>query len=549
MKNIRFDSAVTGIYSLSNLLAVATEDGTIFVINASSATIEKQISLPSGSGVPGRPLWSFDGDFIWIPSGDTAYYMKPVAAAKVESTKLESRIVSLFAHPDGISAFALMEDNSVMLLKPSGSSSQALPPQTDPIVSIVVYQKKVAVVSENQIQIFNSSTFELSKTITIPSRSATVLFAVASNEFGIVVIWADGHWARFTESLKDSGTCVTCDHVSFVGSHLCAACGESVKIFDLKFDAELQEITVKAKMAELFPDVVIAASENELHIREWSGLKKTTTRTLIGSAAPVQCKEVRLKLGSSERNLEQPVVEDVEIAKPEFKYKSVGQVIDNIINDRFVPAKCKEQVMKELSDPKYDDIREIAMLHLMTVVPFDVVMKYLEEGKCENVLVMMKKLEILNSEQIAEFIRRSLAIVDTNEVILAHFLTQPHDPRAADAAAALLSVDEVDRLFYFLARLVRSRRWWKELDVSLGTLDAAIKWSSRLITANFTALTLHHKTDGLTELKKELSEETERIEAAGRCWSIVENMTEEKQKPVPPSFMYIVERLDINLPE
>ena len=189
------------------------------------------------------------------------------------------------------------------------------------------------------------------------------------------------------------------------------------------------------------------------------------------------------------------------------------------------------------------------MFHLSMFVPFDVVMKHLEEGKHENVLLMMKKLEILNREQIAEFIKRALAIVDTNEVILAHFLTQPHDPRAADGAAALLSVDEVDLLFKFLAQLVRSRRYWKELDVSLGALDAAIKWSSRLITANFTALTLHHKTDGLAELKKELQEETERVEAAGRCWSIVENMTEEKQKPVPPSFMYIVERLDINLPD
>ena len=549
MKNLRFDSAVTGIYPLSSLLVVATEDGTVFVVNSATATIEKQISLPSDSGVPGRPLWSFDGDFIWIPSGDTAYYMKPVPGAKVESIKLESRIESLFAHPDGISALALMENNSVLLMKPSGTSSEVIPASDSAIISIVVYQKKVAVVSETQISIVDPSTFELSKAIEIPKQSASVAFTVASNEFGIVVIWADGSWARFTDGLKDTGKCVSCEHVSFVGSHLCAACGECVKIFDLKFDAELQEIGVKARMAELFPDVVIAAADNELHIREWSGLRKTTTRTLIGSAAPVECKEVRVKLGSSERNLEQPVAEDVEVVKPEFKFKSVGQVIDSIINDRFVPASCKERVMKELDNPKYDDIREVAMFHLSMFVPFDVVMKHLEEGKNENVLLMMKKLEILNSQQIAEFIKRALAIVDTNEVILAHFLTQPHDPRAADGAAALLSVDEVDLLFKFLARLVRSRRYWKELDVSLGALEAAIKWSSRLITANFTALTLHHKTEGLAELKKELQEETERVEAAGRCWSIVENMTEEKQNPVPPSFMYIVERLDINLPD
>jgi hypothetical protein len=93
------------------------------------------------------------------------------------------------------------------------------------------------------------------------------------------------------------------------GSHLCAGCGNCVKIFDLRFDAELQTIQLPATMVLLFAKVIVGASGNSVSIREWSGLRQTTTRDLIRSAEPAECCEVAVGLPKFEANLESPWVE------------------------------------------------------------------------------------------------------------------------------------------------------------------------------------------------------------------------------------------------
>jgi hypothetical protein len=96
---------------------------------------------------------------------------------------------------------------------------------------------------------------------------------------------------------------------------------------------------------------------------------------------------------------------------------------------------------------------------------------------------------------------------------------------------------------------MRSRRYWKEFHSLFSAFDAVLTWSSWLITASFSALTIQHRTQGLLALREELTEEIERIQSAGTCWSIIENIHEDKKEIIPPTFMYLVEHIQISLPE
>ena len=158
---------------------------------------------------------------------------------------------------------------------------------------------------------------------------------------------------------------------------------------------------------------------------------------------------------------------------------------------------------------------------------------------------MLKKIEPLDGSQIATFIQTVLKDIEHNEIVLAHFLTQPLTEKAVADASKILNPDEVDKLLYFLAVLLASRRHWRDFEVSLNTLDSINWWASILIKNNMTVLALQKKTEGLLKLQEELNNETERIEAASNCWSIVETISEEKREQIPPYFMYLVETLNI----
>jgi hypothetical protein len=163
--------------------------------------------------------------------------------------------------------------------------------------------------------------------------------------------------------------------------------------------------------------------------------------------------------------------------------------------------------------------------------------------------LMLKKVEPLTAAQIAEFVRIAVAMGEAAEVVLAHFLMQPHAESAAREGAALLTADEVDALFFFLARIVRSRRYWREFLPLFGAFDAVLAWAGRLIAVAFGTLVIQRRVAGIAALRAELAEEEERMQAAGVCWSIMENIQAEKQETLPPSFMYLVERVAIPLPD
>jgi hypothetical protein len=227
----------------------------------------------------------------------------------------------------------------------------------------------------------------------------------------------------------------------------------------------------------------------------------------------------------------------------------VSDLINSVIEQRFVSQEDREEALSQLDDSAYDDVRDLALFHLLPTVPFGVLKREMTGKHHANVVLLLKKVEELSGSQIAEFLRLAFAVVSENDIVLAHFLTQPHRDRAILDAAALLNVDEVDALLGFIARMLKSRRYWRELSASFGALDAAVRWGAILIKANFAALCLQHREEGLRALRMELSEEVERIEAAGACWAIMENIREDKNEAIPPSFMYIVDRINIHLGE
>jgi hypothetical protein len=264
---------------------------------------------------------------------------------------------------------------------------------------------------------------------------------------------------------------------------------------------------------------------------------------------PSECRELRVRIPQFEGNLDNPESGEAELADPKFTTKSVVHAIDCVIERRFVPQSARECVLEQIESPEYDDIRELSRFHLAASIPFGDVCEQMRQGRTENVLLMLKKVEPLSAEQIAQFIRAGLGSLEANEIVLAHFLMQSHAESAARLAAALLAADEVDALFHFLAKIVRSRRYWREYHALFSAFDPVLAWASRLITAAFGALTIQRRIEGLSALRCELAEETDRIQAAGACWSIIENIREDKKDKIPPSFMYIVERIQITIPD
>jgi hypothetical protein len=545
MQTLRFDSAITGLSSHAPFFVVGTDDGSLFFLNTQTSTIDRQFSLPPNSAPFGAPVWS--GDFIWVPSDCTAFFFPENDIDSINSVQISESISRLFVHPCQSAVFALHSPNSVSVLQASGASASRTF-ENCVICAIVIRDGKAVIVTESGLFVADPMTLEIEETIEFVKRRSAVSFAQAT-EFGIVVVWADGFWARFSDGIVGEGNSIAASGFDLVGSHLAAACGDCVKLFDLRFEAELQSVSLPANMVVLFEKAIVGAAGTVVTIRELSGLQRTTTRDLIGSAPSVESRELKVGIAEFQPNLKSPLAEKVELRDPTFKFRSAVEAVDRVIEHRSVPQAVKQSVVDQVEGPEYEDIRELAKFHLRTSIPFEEIREQMRDGKNENVLVALKKVETLGPEQIAEFIRLALGVLDSNEIILAHFLVQSHTEKAAREAAALLTVDEVDAVLHFLAKMVRSRRYWREYHVLFGAFDAVLAWSSWLVTATFSALTIQGRTEGLAALRRELVEEAERIHAAGACWSIMENIHQDKTEVVPPSFMYVVERIDTGLPD
>lgn len=617
MQNLHLDSPIVGITSFKKLpqpktegdilelFAFCTEEGTIFIGNSENCTVDIEISLPARSEIITKIIWSNDGDYIYVSAGDTIYFFKPQPNSEVKSISLPLRIENIFPHSNGFSAIVHLANNTICNINPVEDYTPTFIgpyPETDKIISIVPYQKSNLVLvidgPDPRIQLIKPNTFEVIKTFNIEKHSTAIQCAVSSQELGVVVFRADGFWTRYnnllsatSENLKGqpifcvSGKSSPSLFVHLNGNYLCCSCEDSVKIFDLKFDAELQKIDVGASQAILFQTKIISVYDKEAHFRDWKGLKQTTTRDLIlnqinkanqaknqkkieevensdqkgekkeddlvseikaeNQAEMIDCEEIEIKFEKGPDDIDQPVQTGVIQSKPDIKFKSLNSVINNIMGNKFVPIPVRQQILEQLNDPSYDDVRDLALFHLSTSIPFNDVLQAVIDKKTINAIIMLKKIEPLNGSQIATFIQTLLKDIDQNEIVLAHFLTQPLTEKAVNEASKILNPDEVDQILYFLALLLASRRYWREFDVSLNTLDAINWWGSILIKNNMTVLALQNKTEGLLKLQEELNNETKRIEAAATCWSIVETIAEEKKEPVPPYFMYLVEKLDI----
>ncbi|OHT08230.1 hypothetical protein TRFO_23305 [Tritrichomonas foetus] len=569
MQNLHLDSLVVGITSHKQSFAFCLEDGSVCIGNSKNGTVDLEISLPANSDKINRIVWSMDGDFIYVSSHDTLYFFRPATNYSVESIKLPKPIENVFPHKDGYSSIVLFVDSSFCIVNPSPTFNPnilSLVSESERIVSFVVYKQQIAMVVDGpnpQIRFLDSKSISIDtqKVIEIEQHDAVISSAVSS-EAGIVIQRADGFWTRYTDISSISGNSASSLFIDVQGTYMCASCGDCVRIYDLKFDAELQKIDVNAQQAIIFESNIVAISETEVHFREWKGLKSTSTRDLILSHIngqnegekddtknddQIECEEIKIAFQEIEADNSHPIITEVIQSKAESKFRSVSSVINNIMDNKFVPINLRQKVHEIIQDPAYDDVRDLALFHLSTSIPYSDVEKALLEGKALNVVMMLKKIEPLNGQQIASFIKLALKSLDDNEIVLAHFLTQPLNEVAAAEAAKILNADEVDSLLEFLARMLASRRYWREFEASLTALDSVNRWASILIKANVTVLALQKKTKGLVMLQDELKRETERIKAAATCWSIVENITENQMDAVPPSFMYLVST--INIPE
>jgi hypothetical protein len=547
MQTLRFDTAVTGLSSHSALFVAGTEDGSVFVVNPQTGSIDRQFSLPCEALAFGAPVWSRDGDFIWVPSGCNAFFLRPTQASPIESVRTDLPIERLFAHPDGISVLALHSDATLSLLRPSGpAASRSFSPA--PISFVTIFESKPIVVTPSSLLFIDAASLEPRRSLDFPQRRPPIAFARGTDS-GVLVIWSDGFWTRLGEGAALEGACPPASAFDVAGSHLCAACGDCVRVFDLRFDAELQSIAEPATLVLLFPQAVVAASARELRVRPWRGLRATTTRDLLRSARPAERRELTVALAPAAANLEAPAAAPVALREPQFRVRSVVRTVDRVIARKFVPQAARDAALARLADAEYADIRDLARFHLAAAIPFEDVRAQLLLRRSEHVLLMLKKVEPLSGGEIAEFVRTALGMGEEGEVLLAHFLIQPHAERAAREGAALLTVEEADALFFFLARIVRSRRYWREFHPLFGAFDAVLAWAGWLIAAAFGALVIQRKVAGVRALREELAEEVERIEAAGVCWSIMENIQAERQETLPPSFVYLVEKVTIALPD
>ena len=635
MQSLPFKSPVRSIASCGNKFVITTNDGEIFIADSNKCIVESQLSFPSSVSNEITAIFSRDGDFVWALANGKVYYSPPVDGSQFTLINLDTPISKIYPHNDGISIIALpsipfdpndnnqanKKNSEIIFLKPSesGSPIHFEIPSPDPIVGIVFYEKKLTIITSAPNSspiafILSGGPLQITKKIPIAdvkARAASLSFT-ASCGSGFLVFWSDGFWKLFTPSSPIiTGNAISSESIDVCGNRILCVNPTKLKIFDLKFDAQLEKFKIEADHALLFPDRIAVVSGALIRFLSWRG-EKTTTRSLLGSL----CKRnsnlsnstlpesqqseqfngessdesndelndesneltekfngesiEKLKEGSIEKLKEgsvnkekefwidisydpeqnNPLAQDVKKRTAHFRVKNVRQVVEAVMENRGVPERSKQKVLEIVeNDPQYEEIRDLVRFQLSSSISLQTVLDAIEAGKRETVLLLLKKLKPLTGEELSILLKLLLNLLnDPNEskqieVIFAHVITQPHETNSIEKAIEDLSTNEADLLLSFLTLLLKSRRKWRELEASLSTEDAILFWGSIIIKKHMTDFALKNVLSGMKELKDQLEEENQCIEAAGKCWSILSNVG--KKQNLPPCFMYLVDHYKV----
>jgi len=553
MQTLRFDSSITGLSSFQEKLAVLTEKDGLFIVKSDKSIIENQYPIASHLSVSGAPLWTKSGEHIFVPCDKVALYIKPNQNASFYEVIVDSPITRFYQHSDSDAVIALLDNGAIVGIKPLESQDLKyyVPKEKkDTIVSVTYQENNIMVVidsDEPRIDIIDPITFEFVSSVDIQPRD-TSLFNAITSEFGTILIWSDGFWCKYVhgEAITSYGKMVAARSFSIIGSHICTANESSISIFDLKFDSLLEEINISSTNVCLFNNRIASSSSSKLDIRPWHGVSKTTTRDLIGTSKDQkpEYKELNIELAYNEE-IEQPTTSKVDMKEAHFHVKSLKHLVNSVLDDKFVSSSAREKANKLIEKEEESDVRELAMFHIGAVINYDTVLKSLEEGSFDTVSMMLKKIEPLTSEQLLNLIRKSLSILEQNEIILAHLIMQPHSEHVVIDAIKSLQSNEVNELLLFMAKIIQSRRKWRDFEASLTAMDSTMRWTSIVCKNHRTVLTIQGLTQGLVAIKAELDKEKDLISAASQCWSILECISEGKQASSPPAFMYIVDTLPI----
>lgn len=553
MQTLRFDSRIVGISPCKDNFVICTENDGIFVASSQTAEIKLQIPLPSQLVPTGPPVFATDGEYIWLQTGNSVQYIKTAQNAEFKQIDFEKQVNNIIPHSDRISIIAVLENREIRVVRPNEEQKlTSFGPinEKESIISLAFYQKKLYVVIDAPkpyIQVLDAQTFAKSGEIALPIRNATLASAVSS-DFGVVIIWSDGYWTRYTEGEADAisdGKVLAAHQYKLMQSHLACSCDDAVHIFDLKFDAELQKLDVPSQHICLFSSRIVIANGQVISIREWRGVKPTTSLALVGSAAKAKPREELVLQIQYDDNMKHPTTSTVGSQTAVFQIKSLRHAVESIMEDKFVSSEARQAAFELAEAEEEADLRELAKFQLSTTIPYEAVVTAIKNGSFQTAAMMLKKVAPLDSEQVVTLIRMLMKTLKKNEVVLTHLITQPHNDNVLKGAITSLTAKEADQILKFLATIIKSRRQWKDFEASLTALDAATRWTRCIIAAHMTGLALENYTQGLKMVQEELKNEQERIDSAGSCWAILKNITGERKSDAPPSFMYIVEKLQI----
>ena len=560
MQSLHFGSKILGLSPFKENLAVCTESDGIFIVSITEGQIKFQIPLPSYVVPTSAPVWSSDGHFVWIPAGKYLHYVKPSATATFSQIELQSNVNKIFPHSDGISVVAIMDNQEICYVKAKQEENQVTfgPFEKDErIVSAVFYQKKLYITVDCDapyLCVLDPTKFSEVSRIKLEQRQSSSIFTTLSSDFGVITFWSDGYWQRYSAdssaNASSSGNISAASELFLIGSHVGCITQEQVRIFDLKFSAELQSFPITAEHIALFSSKCVVSIDTILQIREWKGIAPTTTLSLIGTNVNTKKskknkrEEISLEIQYNEE-LNQPTTCDVGQKPAQFNVKSLKHAVESVMEDRFVSQEARQKALKLANAETEQDQKDLAIFQLLPTIPFESVKQSIIDKKFDTAQMLLKKVEVLTAEQTTELIRMLMETLDENEIVLAHIITQPTSDSVLNDSVRALTAAESDHLLLFLANLIRSRRFWKDFEASLSAFDAATRWASSIISLHSTVLTLENHTEGMEAFRQELLNERQRIEKAGECWAILHNVCGSRQSDAPPNFMYIVEKLNI----
>lgn len=553
MQTLRFESPIIGISPCKDNFVVGTENDGIFVASSNTYDIKLQIPLPSQLVPTGPPVFSKDGDFIWLQTGKSIQCIKPVQNAQFKQIDFDYQIKNVYPHSDRVSVVAVLENKEIRIVRADENANPiSFGPlsENESIISVLFYHRKAYIVIDAPkpyIQVLDAQTFAKSGEIMLPNRSSNIYTAVSS-EFGVVIIWSDGYWTRYTEGESDAisdGKVIAAQEYKLMQSHLACSCQDSVHIYDLKFDAELQKIENPSQHICLFSNKIVITQDRVVHIRDWRGVKPTTSLSLIGSCSKQKPREELVLQIQYDDDMKHPTTAPVSQETAVFNIKSLRHAVESVMEDKFVSSDARQTALELAEKEEETDLRELAKFQLLTTIPYSSVVRAIENKSFDTASMMLKKVEPLNSEQVVHLIRLLMSTLKENEVVLTHLITQPHNDSVLQGAITSLTAQEADSLLQFLSVIIRSRRQWKDFEASLTALDSATRWSRIIISSHLTGLALENYTTGLKMVQSELRNEQDRIHSAGNCWAILKNITGDKKSDAPPSFMYIVEKLQI----